>query len=480
MPRRPVLGIELKQDASLPLYRQLHESLRAAILEGRLAAGERLPASRPLALELGISRTSVVNAYDQLAAEGFVESRVGSGITVRDVGGIAPLRAAKPPSKPPADPPRVSPPPLQPGRADPDLLPKRQWARTLSRLARRNPTALIQLDHPFGDSLLRRAIARHLAEWRGIDCQPEQILVTAGSGEALEIAIRLLSRQGDQIAVENPGYPPLRDFIRLADRRVEWLEIGPDGTELPAGADPCSRLAIVTPSHQFPLGGTLSPERRQALLDWAGASGSWIIEDDYDSEYRYAGRPIPALTAFDTEGLALYVGSFSKLFSADLRLGYLLIPTSLLDRFHAHLHQHGSRAGATGQRVLGHFMEDGDFHRHLRRSRRIYAERRNALTGELRRQMHDLLAFDDHHSGMQIATRLRVPLNDQWIVDAATHAGLAPQRLSAYYARDPAPQGLLLGFCATPTQIMTEAVTTLRKVIETGLEPKRHRHDRKQ
>lgn len=466
----PLIGLEVQPGSPTPLFEQIYDALRRRIITGRIAAGSRLPPSRSLAEELGVSRATIIGAYDQLIAEGFAQGRRGSGVYVGDIGAIemAPAISSPPPTE--ATDGRASHRliPFQPGRPDMRLFPYRQWARCMARVARTDPEAMVAQCDPFGDPRLRAAIARYLAEWRGLTVSFRQILITAGAADALEICLRTLAERGDRIALEDPGYPPLRRFVHGIGMQTDWLGVTANGADLPPAAQRGRGpvLAILTPSSQFPLGGVMPPRQRLDFLKWAEDNASWIVEDDYDSEFRYAGRPIPALASFDQAGRALYVGSFSKIFSDTLRLGFLVMPPVLVPRFASAIRMYGTKASLAPQRGLAVFMEEGEFYRHIRRMRRLYAERRRALTTLLHSQLGHLVTFDDHHAGMQIALRLPAGSNDREIADRAAREGVVCPALSAYFAGRPCPPGLLMGFCGFTAEEMAKPIALLRNVIE--------------
>lgn len=458
---------------SAPLFQQVYGRFRDRIIAGDMAPGDRLPASRALAEQLGVSRATVVAAYDQLNAEGFIQGRRGSGLYVCAIGEVEqPVRAAAAqPKQRQTEPPPSGPPKLRafdPGRPDMRLFPYRQWARAIARAARNSPEALVTSPDRFGDPVLRQSLAKHLAEWRGIAAQPEQILITAGSGDALEICIRALGRPGDVVALEDPGYLPIRRFVESLGLKPEWMPVGPDGAALPNGP---ARIAMLTPSCQFPLGGAMPTAQRIAFLNWADARESWIIEDDYDSEYRYAGRPIPALASLDKAGRSLYIGSFSKVFSDALRLGYLVIPEPLIPRFTETLRLFGVKASIAGQRALGAFIDDGEFYRHIRRTRRIYGERRAVFLAALQAKLGAEAVFTDHQAGMQIAVHLPGETDDKALAAAAQAAGIGCMPLSDFSASGSSAsgfggrQGLLLGYCAFTPEEIAAAMDRLAGVI---------------
>lgn len=453
--------------STAPLFQQVYTRFRDRIIAGDMAPGDRLPASRALAEQLGVSRATVVAAYNQLGAEGFVEGRLGSGLYVCAIGEVEqPVRAEltqpiKPkPAAPPSGPPKIR--AFEPGRPDMRLFPYRQWARAMARAARNSPEALVTSPDRFGDPVLRQALAKHLAEWRGIVASPEQILITAGSGDALEICIRALGTPGDVVALEDPGYLPIRRFVESLGLNSVWVPVGTDGAALP---DVPARIAMLTPSCQFPLGGAMPTAQRIAFLNWADANQSWIIEDDYDSEYRYAGRPIPALASLDKAGRSLYIGSFSKVFSDALRLGYLVIPEPLTERFSETLRRFGVKASIAAQRTLGTFIEDGDFYRHIRRTRRIYGERRAVFLRLVEEKLGSAATFTDHQAGMQIAVTLPGVSDDVALGADASAAGVGCLPLSGFSAGEGGERGLLLGFCAFSPEEMDVAMDRLAGVI---------------
>ncbi|KIC32652.1 MocR-like pyridoxine biosynthesis transcription factor PdxR [Leisingera sp. ANG-S5] len=441
-----------------PLYQQIVAALRRRISEGSLGLGTRLPSSRALAQDLGVARSTVVTAYDQLVAEGFAETRQGSGIFVCDVAPIRPPEAA-------AQPAAAVPPPvpglLLPGAPDPDVFPARPWARCVSRVARMAPMSLSHQEDAFGDPELRREIAAYAARWRGIECSAEQVLVTSGAREALELTMEFLV-EGEDIALEAPGFTPTQRFAQARGWRVHWLRTGARGAEVP---QQMAKVTLLTPSHQFPLGGTLPVPQRQAFLQAAKARDGWIIEDDFDSEFRYGGQPVPAMAALDGEGRCIYVGTFSKTFSHALRLGYAILPSALVPQFRAQFIHPSAGAAITAQRPLAEFMASGQYDRHIRRARRLYAERYAAAAEALAEWPESLGYFHRHNAGMQIAFHLKESQNDTEICRRTAEAGYGVRPLSPH---DPecAAQGLLIGFCQSPADDLPGQVAGLRRIVE--------------
>lgn len=466
----PLLGLALDAGSIKPMFEQIAAALRRRIVAGRLPAGARLPPSRSLAEELGVSRATVVAAYDQLVAEGFAAGRRGAGTFVGDIGAIeaAPAMVRRPPAPPPA--PAPAPVPFQPGIPDMRLFPYRPWARCVARVARTAPEAMVRGTDPFGDLRLRAAVARYLADWRALGAAPENILITAGVADALETCARAITRRGDAIALEDPGYPRLRSLSESLGLKPVWLDVDSDGARPPSPGDgPAPRLALLTPSWQFPLGGAMPSGRRMAFLRWAERAGAWIVEDDFDSEFRYAGRPIPALAGLDGGGRTIYVGSFSKVFSDSLRIGFMVVPAPLRARVADTVARFGTKASLAPQRPLATFLESGEFYTHLRRVRRLYAERRRAFLALLRAELGHVVAVDAHPAGMQVAVRLPPACDDAAIAARAAAAGIACSALSAHAARQPAPRGLLMGFCAFTAEEMAAAMVRLRRIVDAAL-----------
>jgi GntR family transcriptional regulator/MocR family aminotransferase len=474
------ITLTLQRDSRQPLFVQLCEQIRQRIISGQLDTDMRLPPSRILATEQAISRSTVVTAYEQLVAEGYIEGRRGAGFFVRELAEVdysrrkttTPLNAAISLATDIPSEPTVASPLGHPGYPDNRLFPYQQWARSLARSARLAPRAMIISESPFGDPHLRRSIANYLADWRGLDIHPQQVMVTAGSVDALETCIRTLTSPGEVIGLENPGYLPLRNLVKNQGMRIEWLAVGSNGAELPRQSQRQSqrkagpRLAVVTPSHQFPLGGAMSANRRREYQQWANANDAWIVEDDYDSEFRYAGRPIPALASLDDSDRSIYVGTFSKVFSVSLRLAYLIMPLALIPEFKRTLSRFGVKAALPCQRALADFIDSGDLYRHIRRVRRIYAERRRLLLELVEQKLSAWASFQDHQAGMQFTINLLSGFDDQAIAKAAQLKGVQVAALSPYYGDGAAQPGLLLGFCCFDESEIRSNVDVLAAIIE--------------
>jgi GntR family transcriptional regulator / MocR family aminotransferase len=464
------IAFQLKRDSRDPLFVQLCDQIRDRIANGSIAQNSQLPPSRGLATDLGISRSTVVTAYEQLVAEGYIEGRSGSGFYVRELAeidypkttGTVSISVSNEVNQP------VPAPPSHPGFPDNRLFPYRQWARSLARSARLTPTALIVSKSPFGDLSLRESIARYLFDWRGLEILPEQVMITAGSIDALETCIRTLATPGDIVGLENPGYQPLRNIVDNQGMRIEWLAVGEDGAEIPRRSMPGSapKMVVLTPSQQFPLGGAMPVNRRLEFQQWASTAEAWLIEDDYDSEFRYSGRPIPALASMDNSGRTIYIGTFSKVFSVSLRLGYLIMPQSLIASFAHTLSKFGVKAALPCQRALANFIDNGDFYRHIRRVRRIYADRRRILLEQVQQKLSPYVSLQDHQAGMQVAVKLAAGLDDQEIAAQARAKGIIVSPLSSHYGAGDPQSGLLLGFCPYTEQEIITNIASLAEIIE--------------
>ncbi|PWE32449.1 PLP-dependent aminotransferase family protein [Maritimibacter sp. 55A14] len=465
-----LLGITLDRGGGRPLHAQLAQALRRLILSGRAASGARLPASRRLAAELGVSRITALAALDQLVAEGYLETRRGAGTFVAgDLPHIATPehRAAQGPAPGAPAPLR----PFHPGLPDLAGFPHAAWARHLDQSWRNPEPALLAVPDPMGWAPLRNAIAAHLDAWRGIACAGGQVIVTSGAAEAFALIAQSMREPGAEVLVEEPGFAPMRRALAEAGLACRPCPVDCDGFDIAAAeADhPDARAAVVTPSRHYPYGMTLPLPRRLALLDWAARRDAWVVEDDYDSEFRYRGAPLPALMSLDTGGRTLYVGSFSKLLSPALRLGYLVAPPRLLPALRAALDRRGAQASLTPQPALARFMASGEFAVHLRRMRRVYAQRQDALRAAITAEIPDLLIAPPDPSGMHLVAGLGPALagrvHDREIAAAAQEAGLTLRALSAYATGPGARQGLVLGYAAFDEAALRDAVARLARVI---------------
>ncbi|PWC38953.1 transcriptional regulator [Azospirillum sp. TSO22-1] len=454
--------VPLDRDSPVPVLRQLYLELRRAILAGAVPPGGRLPPTRTLATRLGLARNTVVAAYEQLLAEGFIEGRVGAGSFVsRDL----PDAPASPPAVAGAPPPPVPPAsrrfagaqahtgtfgtvPFNTGRCTLDERTLQVWrSLTLRRLQRPDPAWLGYAD-PAGPPALRQAIARYLRTSRAVRCEPEQVVVTTGAQQAIDLMLRVLLDPGDRVWLEDPCYPAVRAALAAADARVVPVRVDAQGMDVAAGiaASPQARMAYVTPSSQYPLGVVLSMARRLELLAWARRSGAWVLEDDYDSEFRYAGRPLASLQGIDEGGRVIYIGTFNKALFPGLRLGYAVVPRELLEpvlaaRLLSDWHPAALQAG-----VVADFLEEGHFAPHLRRMRQRYLAARDALVAALRENLADRMEVEAPEQGMKLLARLRPGLSDLAVSAVAARRGLIARPVSPMFIAAPPVQGLMLGF----------------------------------
>lgn len=441
MSQAQFLSVNLDASDTKPLFQQLYTSLSQGIQQGTIKAGSQLPASRSYAREIGISRGTVVAAYEQLIAEGYATTRRGAGVFATDIGTVAkewlpqtePSRAKAPQTTPV----RL----FRHGVPDMRVFPHTLWAQYVGRVARSEANGLSDIPDSFGDWLLRCAIATHLRDWRGVFASPEQVLITAGSGDAMELILQTIAAKNEWIGMENPGYPMLAHVCENLGKHPHWLDVDAQGACLPTRD---VAVSVITPSCQYPLGGTMPVARRQAHL----AAAKWLIEDDYDSEFRYSGLPVPALMAMDQQQKVIYLGSFSKVFSTGLRIGYLVLPEPLITPMREVLQQRGVRASAMPQRVLARFMEDGAFYRHVRKMRRLYRGRREQFLTGIRERFDGMLTFQDHGAGMSVALRYSTPVDAAQVQENLQSAGLSCASLAKYYNGGGAKDGLLCGFCA--------------------------------
>ncbi len=434
-----------------PIYLQLYRRFRDAIAEGKLRPGDRVPSVRSLASELNLARGTVEAAYQMLGSEGYLLARGPAGTVVspqladRIGSSVSPVRPCAP-SRP-----RVSaaePPPFQLGLPALDVFPRKTWARLAGRHVRTLDAAAMAYPDPCGHEVLRRAIATYLGISRGIACTPEQVFVTAGYRCALDLVCRTVLQPGDTGWFEDPGYRFARQFLEHAGMQLTPVAVDDDGLDVEAGLRQAggARFALVTPTHQSPLGVALSLPRRLALLEWATATGGWIIEDDYDSEFRYHGRPLPALKSLDHAGRVLYAGTFSKVLFPGLRLAYLVVPEPQIARFRetaSVLHGHGA---ILHQATVADFMEQGHFARHLKTMRSLYAERRGYLLDALTQVFGDALYVPLRRGGIHLLAHSRTGGSDRTLAALANGEGLAVEALSGWGRLDTSPEGLLLGF----------------------------------
>jgi GntR family transcriptional regulator / MocR family aminotransferase len=488
----------VKLDGSGALYQQLYRSLRRAILAGQLAPGARLPATRTLARELGVSRNTVLIAYEQLLAEGYAVGQAGSGTYVASALPDAMLTTAQTqPEAVPAAPsatPRLSAygqyaamhwPILAPGQ-EPyrtamrydfryglpavEEFPHDTWRRLLARRARSASVRSLRYGPPEGYEPLREAIADYLRRSRAVVCEPEQILIVNGSQQALDLAARVLLNPGDWVVIEEPHYQGARQVFLAAGARLLTGVVDTDGldvSDLPRAAA-SARLAYVTPSHQFPTGAIMSLARRLALLAWAERADAYVLEDDYDSEYRYEGRPVEAVQGLDRSGRVIYVGTFSKVLFPALRIGYMVLPKPLLQPFLAAKWLTDRHTSTLEQEMLTDFIREGHFERHLRRSRMRNAARRTVLLETLAKHLGSRTTISGANAGIHLLVWLHGMQPDHLdvLVHEAARADVGLYSVMPYYLTPPCRAGLLLGYGALSEDDIRAGIQRLAAVVD--------------
>jgi GntR family transcriptional regulator/MocR family aminotransferase len=493
--RPPVHALVLIDAAqAIPLWRQIYEQIRGAIASGRLAAGARLPASRALAADLVVSRNSVTAAYAQLRAEGYLvqRGRIGTFVAAlepdrvemsarpvrtrktapavsgggrRPLSRVAAMALAAAERLPRGD--RGSPVPFRIGDPAIDVFPVRVWSRLVARSWRNGRVPLGYVD-PAGARPLREAIAEYLIGSRGVRCEWQQVFIVSGTQQAVDVAIRLVLSPGDAVWIEDPCYSGARSAIDASGVTAVSVPVDSEGISVDEGLriDPKARGVYVTPSHQFPLGAVMSVSRRLALLGWAASADAWIIEDDYDSEFRYASRPLPSLQGLDEQGRVIYVGTFSKTLFPGLRVGYLVSPPGLVDAFQAAFSLGGRYASADAQLVVTDFITEGHFERHLRRMRALYATRQAALLTYAQDQLSEWLDVSPSAAGLHLIGWIRDRNSSAAkIIERAATVGVELRALSHYTQRIPKRDAILLGYAAFAPAAMQTAARRLRGAL---------------
>ncbi len=489
----PALPLTLQRGENVPLHQQLYDGLRQAIVAGQLAKGMRLPATRLLARELGLSRMTVVRAYEQLLAEGYVEGQVGAGTFVaEDLTEVVPEHARPKPTGGSAGRRELSRrgrmlaqtavawtrtgPELRAfrfGVPAVDLFPFPVWRRLFNARLRRLPPELLTYADPAGYRPLREAITEHLKHARGVVCTPEQVVVVAGSQQGLDLAARVLVDPGQRVVIEDPGYIAARGALQAAGAEIVSVRVDAEGLDVAMAARRArdARLIFVSPSHQFPLGVTMSLTRRLQLLDWARRSGAWVLEDDYDSDFRYTGRPLTALQGLDTDRRVVYLGTFSKSLFPSLRLGYLVVPPDVVEAFSSARALVDRQPPLLEQLVLCDFIREGHFAHHIRRMRKVYAERQAVLIDQARAILGDQLAIAPAAAGLHLIGWLPLGLDDRTIAETAFQRGVDVTPLSAYYAlarNTPDRGGLVLGYGPFTRSAIRAGLRVLAQVLRVG------------
>jgi GntR family transcriptional regulator/MocR family aminotransferase len=477
--------MNLDPASPLPLYKQLYEEIRQAILRGSLRKGLRLPSTRYIATELHISRNTVVIAFEQLLAEGYIQSKTGSGTVVTDTLPDDVLRVERQPlsgnrtisqrgktirklsSFVPRLDLRLRYAPFHFGLPALSELPLDLWGRLVARHCKTAPIEIAVHGDPAGLRRLREAIASYLGVARGVRCHADQVIIVNGSQQALDLSARVVADPGDAAVMEDPGYSGARSVLLAAGVRVLPVRVGREGlrVDLLSKRGVKAKLVYVTPSHQFPLGVALSLANRLQLLDWAARNGAWILEDDYDSEYRYESKPLPALQGLDRHGRVIYIGTFSKVLFPSLRLGYLVVPEDLIDVFVAARWTCDRTSPLVDQAALADFILEGHFASHIRRTRTLYMERRSVMIQTIHEELANLLEPWDPEAGMHTVGWLPPGIVDSRISHDAAQAGLNTLPISAFALRPLSRGGLLLGYAAFAPEVIRKGIRELALVI---------------
>jgi GntR family transcriptional regulator/MocR family aminotransferase len=489
----PFLMLGDRNSTDVPLYRQIYEGVRGAILSGKLISGSRLPASRVLAKQLSVSRLTVVNAFEQLLAEGYLEGKTGAGTFVA--------------SKIPEDLLQVS----EAAKRAENVESKKEdlkvskFARRLTETQTRvsrfeNAGATVAFkngitavhEFPFdiweklaarafrgarykisgygeaaGYRPLRAAVAAHLFSSRGVHCDVEQIFITNGAQQALDLVGRVLLDEGDKIWIEDPCYQEALNVFRAVGARVVPVPVDAEGFDLTQARerDAEARLVYITPSHQYPTGVTMSLARRLSLLEWARRANAWIVEDDYNSEFRYSGRPLASLQNLDRSERVIYVGTFSKTIFPALRLGCMVVPRNMIEIFRAARNSCDSHSPIFEQMILADFLSEGHFARHLRRMRTLYEKRQHFLVAEAEKQLKGILKISKANSGMHLIGWLAEGFDELKVAEKAFENGLSAVPLSTYCIESKLPAGIILGYTGFNEQEIREGVRKLREVL---------------
>jgi GntR family transcriptional regulator/MocR family aminotransferase len=476
--------LALDRHSSIPIYRQVYEGYRQAILTGQLRKDVQMPSTRELALELRISRNSVMNAFDQLHAEGYIRGKHGSGTFVEAGGftddgsqnkrnsslGILPsdlisreaTRIANTGHMPASSPPI----PFRRGLPAVDEFPLALWSRIVARCCRKTKSADLNYAEPQGSFTFRCTIAEYVRNFRALKCDPEQIFVVSGSQQGLQLITHTLLNESDVVYMENPGYPGARSAFSAVGASVLPVRVDNEGIDvndaIRQGRAP--KLIYVTPSHQFPLGVTMSLGRRLSLLDWAEQAAACVIEDDYDSEFRFVSRPLSSLQGLMPERV-IYVGTFSKAMFPSLRLGYVILPKALVPAFSDSRRSNDYCAPFLTQAAMNEFIVQGHFARHLRRMRALYAERQSAMLGALRREFGDLVEISNTDTGMDLVLWLPKSINDIKASELASKAGILTMPMSFFYSTPAKRGGLFLGFGAINENLIKEGARKLSRAL---------------
>ncbi|MBA3716016.1 MAG: PLP-dependent aminotransferase family protein [Pyrinomonadaceae bacterium] len=482
-------SLDFQRKSDTPLYRQFYEAIRLAILRRQFAPGLRLPATREMAHEFNVSRNTIVLAFDQLIAEGYLEARQGSGtfVTAKIPDDFINIENDRNPRSLKSESEIALskrgktiveakskwlmsagvPLPLTPCVPSVPYFPFEIWAKLVAKRLKKPIPGLLNYGEIAGYGPLREAIAAYLGATRGVRCQPEQVIVVSGTQQAADLTARILLDVGDVVWTEDPGYQGTRAAFIAAGAKVAPIPVDAEGINVEAGRRkaPEAKLISVTPSHQYPLGVTMTLKRRFALLEWASKSRAWILEDDYDSEFRYESRPLAALQGLDNNNRVIYAASFSKVLSPALRIGYLVVPGDMIESFTAAKALLDRHSPVFEQTVLADFFTENHFSRHLRRMRNVYAKRRQALIAAINSEMSDLAEIAPSSAGLHLTVWLDERTNDAEICRLAKEKGISCEPLSALSIKRKMRPALILGFAPFSEKEISLAVNQIAKIL---------------
>ncbi len=474
------------------MYRQIYEAFRKAILSGEFAPKMRLPSTRALAQNLDVSRITVFNAYEQLFAEGYLEGKIGSGTFVASRLPDDLLQIGK--SKTPENELKRNAilnlsaygkrlnakeakstraetiagfQPFQNGLTAVDEFPFEIWSRIAAKFHKNPPRSILGYGDPRGYALLREAVAAHLKSARGVNCTAEQIVITSGAQQALDLTARIFLSENDPVLIENPCYKEARNSFNSTGAKVISVDVDEEGfnpKKIPKAGEN-AKLIYVTPSHQYPLGMTMTLARRLALLEWANRKNAWIIEDDYNSEFRYAGRPIASLQGLDKNGRVIYIGTFSKTIFPALRIGCAVLPPELVEVYTMARALADVHSSAIEQAILAEFIAEGHFARHVRRMRQLYEKRQNILLAECEKHLKNLLEVEKADAGMHLVGWLPEGVDDRIISEKAAEKNLKLSPISSYSNRKLKRGGLVLGYTAFDERQIKRGVKIIKEIL---------------
>jgi len=491
----PFIMLDAKQ-TNLPLYRYIYEAIRAAILSGEFAPKMKLPSTRSLAEQLSVSRITIFNAYEQLLAEGYTEGKIGAGTFVASVLPDDLLQTEKS-GKPKRELKKkfelnLSPygenlnakraesargeaitkfQPFQNGLTAIDEFPFEIWSRIAAKFHKNPPRSLLGYGDPRGYEPLRKAVAAHLKSARGVNCSAEEIIITSGAQQALDLTARIFLSENDSVLIENPCYKEARNLFAATGAKIVSVSVDAEGFDpkkIPKAGEN-ARLVYVTPSHQYPLGVTMSLARRLALLDWANRKNALIIEDDYNSEFRYAARPLASLQGLDKNGRVIYIGTFSKTIFPALRIGCAVVPPILADIFTTARALADVHSSAIEQAILAEFIAEGHFARHVRRMRRLYEKRQEILVSECEKHLENLLEVEKNDAGMHLVGWLPEGVDDKQISEKAAEKNLKLAPISSYSNKKLKRGGLILGYTAFDGRQIKNGVKIIREILTSNL-----------